>query len=324
MLHFKLDGIQMKLYQENASLFERYEDHLDTTYMYRHNDSKRWVIGLKIGFIGAGKVGFSLGKHFVLHGMNVLGYYSRNSKSSKEAAEFTETKYYEELASIVKECDILFITVPDGNIREVYNQIIQMEIKGKYLVHCSGALSSEVFSGISKYGAKGCSIHPICAVSDMFTGYQELSKAYYTIEGNDVETIAELIRDCGNVVEVISADMKSQYHASAVFASNLVVGLYDMATKLLKECGLSEEFSEKALQSLFMGNAESIAVNGVVQALTGPIERGDIKTVEKHLIALNGKEREVYLALSKELIDVAMRKNPERDYSEIQKILYEE
>lgn len=279
---------------------------------------------MKIGFIGAGKVGFSLGKHFVEHGVSVLGYYSKNLTSSKEAAEFTKTKYYEDIEHLVSESDILFITVPDGVIRDVYEQIIQSEIKGKYLVHCSGALSSEVFLGISEYGAKACSVHPICAVSDKFTGYQELSKAYYTIEGNGVETIAELFRGCGNVVGVISADMKSRYHASAVFASNLVVSLYDIAMRQLKECGLSEDFAENALRALFMGNAENIATKGSVHALTGPIERGDAQTVYKHLSTLSGEEKDIYFMLSKSLLDVARRKNPDRDYKELQKIFYEE
>lgn len=276
---------------------------------------------LKIGFIGAGKVGFSLGKHFKEHGIDISGYYSRNLTSSKEAAEFTETKYYEDLESIISESDILFITVPDGVIRDVYEQIIQSNIEGKCLVHCSGALSSQIFSGISNLGARGCSIHPICAVSSKLTGYQELSKVYYTIEGNDVEDIAQIIRSCGNVVEVISADKKSRYHASAVFASNLVVGLYDVAKKMLRQCDLSEEFAENALKSLFIGNAENIVAKGAVNALTGPVERADKETVSKHLDTLSGREREIYRLLSEALIDVAMQKNPDRDYEELREII---
>ena len=44
---------------------------------------------MRIGFIGAGKVGFTLGKYFREHGIEVTGYYSRSIQSASEAAEFT-------------------------------------------------------------------------------------------------------------------------------------------------------------------------------------------------------------------------------------------
>jgi predicted dinucleotide-binding enzyme len=47
---------------------------------------------MKIGFIGAGKVGFSLGKYFCEHGLDVIGYFSRNPQSALQAAEFTGTR----------------------------------------------------------------------------------------------------------------------------------------------------------------------------------------------------------------------------------------
>lgn len=112
---------------------------------------------MRIGFIGAGKVGFSLGRYFGENDVCVSGYYSRNPKFSREAAEFTK-------------------------IKKVYSEIIQSDIEGKILVHCSRALSSMVFSGISGRGVYGYSIHPICAVSDKLTGYHNLSKVYFTIE----------------------------------------------------------------------------------------------------------------------------------------------
>lgn len=74
----------------------------------------------------------------------------------------------------------------------------------------SGAISSMSFSGISQKGVRCCSVHPICAVSNKLTGYQELSKAYFTIEGKETDDLVELIRTCGNQVEVISAEQKKK------------------------------------------------------------------------------------------------------------------
>ena len=282
---------------------------------------QRQVVCLKIGLIGAGKVGFSMGKYLIERGVEVSGYYSSRSESAKEAAIFTKTRYYESIKAIVEASDTLFLTVPDGKIREVYSEIIQTDIKDKCLVHLSGALSSEVFSGIHERGAKGFSIHPICAVSDKLTGYRDLSKAYFTIEGNDAETFVELFCSLGNHVEVISAEHKVKYHAAAVFASNLMVGLYDFATGMLKDCGLSQEFSKDALLPLFLGNAENIKEHGGVQALTGPVERADEATVRKHLETLTKEERDVYCLLSQRLVEIAKQKNPDRNYEAVRWLL---
>lgn len=278
---------------------------------------------MKIGMIGAGKVGCSMGGYFAEHGVCVSGYYSRNPESSKKAAAFTNTKQYEKLEDIIKESDILFLTVPDGSIREVYSEVIRSDIRGKVLAHCSGALTSAVFSGISLRGAYGYSIHPICAVNDKETGSRDLSKAYFTIEGDEKYLFAlmELFRGMGNVIEVIAPEKKVMYHAAAVFASNLVVGLYAQASRMLAECGLSEEFSARALLPLFAGNAEGIVQKGAAGALTGPVERGDLETVQEHLQTLTGTEREIYRLLSLTLADVAKQKNPDRDYEALKAAL---
>lgn len=278
---------------------------------------------MKIGLIGAGKVGFSMGKYFTGHGVCVTGYYSRNPKSSREAAAFTNTKYYEKLEDIVKESDTLFLTVPDGSIGKVYSEITQWDIAGKALVHCSGALSSAVFSGIGLRGAYGYSIHPICAVSDKLTGSQDLSKAYFTVEGDEkyLSDFMDLFHSLGNPIRDIAPKQKVRYHAAAVFASNLVAGLYETASGILKDCGLGEEFSDRALLPLFLGNAQKIAEKGVTDALTGPVERGDAETITAHLQALEGVEREIYRLLSRQLINIAKRKNPGRDYGSLKTVL---
>ncbi len=271
---------------------------------------------MRIGFIGAGRVGFTFGKYLVERDMCVSGYYSRNRNSSKEAAAFTKTKYYETIEELVKVSDTLILTVPDGSIREVYLKVIESDIEGKILCHCSGMLSSEVFSGIRERGAFGYSVHPIYAVSDRLTSYQGFSRAYFTIEGDErrLQELKDMIASLGNPVEIIRPEAKARYHGAAVFASNFVAGIYDCAKELLLSCGLSAGFAENALRSLFLDGAKNIADFGVEAALTGPVERADLETVQSHLGALGGEEREIYRLLSKRLLKIAERKNPDRDY----------
>ena len=57
---------------------------------------------MRVGFIGAGKVGFSLGKYLVSNNVTVTGYFSKSSKSSKLAADFTSTKAYSSLEKYLR------------------------------------------------------------------------------------------------------------------------------------------------------------------------------------------------------------------------------
>ena len=99
-----------------------------------------------------------------------------------------------------------------------------------------------------------------------------------------------------------------RYHAAAVMASNLVVGLYHEAAAQLAVCGLSQDDAEAALASLFLGNAEHIAHNGCAAALTGPAARGDTRTIEAHLSCLSGDDRQIYQLLTNVLYRIAAQR----------------
>ncbi|MHB8061010.1 MAG: Rossmann-like and DUF2520 domain-containing protein, partial [Ruminiclostridium sp.] len=232
---------------------------------------------MKIGFVGAGKVGFSLGKYFCEHGLNVIGYYSRNPQSALQAAEFTGTMYFSDIVSIVEASDTLFLTVPDGAIKELWDYIDKLSIKNKMICHCSGSLSSSVFSNIDNHAAYGYSIHPLLGISDKLNSYKELSYAFFTLEGSKgrLFEIQMLLKSLGNSVQVVLSENKAAYHSAAVFASNLMVALAQTGIDLLKNCGFDEQNASLALYPLMLGNMKNIVIQGTVEALTGPIERCD-------------------------------------------------
>ncbi len=279
---------------------------------------------MRIGFIGAGKVGFTLGRYFSERNMYVSGYFSRNPESAKEAANFTASSYYEDIEDLVANSDIIFITVPDGTISTIWEHLKTLsEIGNKIICHCSGALSSAVFSESNQVGAFGYSIHPMYAVNDKLTSYQEISKAFFTIEGDEkyLGYFKELFESWGHDVQVIDAECKIKYHSAAVFASNYVVALMGVAQKLLVECGFDEKLAKKALSPIAINNVGNIAKVGVVDALTGPVERCDVGTISKHISELDGEMKMTYIVLAKQLIDIAQTKNPGRDYSELIELL---
>lgn len=278
---------------------------------------------MRIGFVGAGKVGFTLGKYMSERNVCVSGFYSRCTESAKQASIFTHTKYYETLEDIAESSDALFLTVPDGALESVWNSLKRYSLTGKFICHCSGAMSSAVFSEIDQMGAFGYSIHPLFAVHSRLQSYQEISQAYFTIEGHPAYLYfwKKFFEDMGNPVRLIDGKQKVLYHSAAVFASNLVTGLFEEGVRLLMDCGFDRENGEKALAPLFVHNAQNVAGLGAAEALTGPVERGDAGTLSHHLEVLPEKEKEIYLRLSETLLDIAKRKNPERDYRELSRIL---
>ncbi len=277
----------------------------------------------RIGFIGAGKVGFSLGRYFKEHHMDVSGYYSQNPESAKAAAKFTETKFFEKLDDMVGESEVIFMTVPDSAIGQVWQQLKQHSIQGKIVCHCSGALTSDLFSNMDVYGVYGYSIHPLFAICDKFNSYKELSKCLFTIEGSTqyLSYFQDLFKRLGNTIQIISKQDKVRYHMAAAMASNLVVALVHASELEFQACGFSEESARAALAPILTFNMQHITERGCIQALTGPLERCDVDTVEKHLEVLMGNHKEIYKSLSKELINVAKEKNPNRNYNQMEGIL---
>ena len=113
----------------------------------------------------------------------------------------------------------------------------------------------------------------------------------------------------GNPYQIIKTEQKVRYHAAAAMASNHVIALYRLSCDELVKCGFSSESAEKALAPLFLGNAQHVANEGTVASLTGPAERGDMATIEKHLACLNGQTREVYQILNETLLRIAEEKH---------------
>ena len=284
---------------------------------------------MKIGFIGAGKVGFSMGKYLKDKGINVTGYYSRNENSSLEASLFTNTNQYKELKNLVEESDTIVISTPDDKILEVWNKIKNLSIKNKFICHLSGSLSSNIFSNISHYGAYGYSIHPIFPISDKYNSYKSLKNAFITIEGDRkyINEVKLFIESLGNRTKVLEKSDKTLYHLASVISRNLIIGLINISLNYLKEYGFTEKEAINALYPLIKENIEGINNNGLISSLTGPVERGDFNTINRHLLNIKEEDKDIYISLSNKILNLALEKNKDRDYEKMKEILggiYEE
>ena len=289
----------------------------------------------RVGFVGAGKVGTALGELFRSCGIVVSGYSSLLAEDAQAAAEKTASDAYADAVEVVEASDVIFFTVPDGEISNAWKSLVASygaaacdALFGKIVCHCSGALPAAVFADAAEYGAKAASVHPLFAISGGGSAQTKIGTALFTLEGDEsaLASVSALLDACGVCHRKIASSDKPLYHAAAVCASNLAVGLFASAQTMLERCGFGADEARGALRSLFVGNCESIAERGPIDALTGPIERNDAETVAGHLMAFREdptllKERDAYTALSRVVVEVAAAKHPERDYSHIAEIL---
>lgn len=278
---------------------------------------------MKVGFIGAGKAGFSLGKYLRMHGTPVSGYYSKHDISAKQAAEFTNTGTFDSLEQIVQQSDFLWITTPDQEIVPVWEQLRKLPLAKKCVGHCSGCLSSSVFAGRDQLGVYGVSVHPLAAFCDREHSYTALRDAVFTVEGDEtvLPRLSEWLRGMGNPVQVMDSEKKSLYHCAAVTVSNHVTALFQTAAGMLEACGFDREQAGQALLPLLKNNCENLIETGLPGALTGPVERGDQQTIAAHLEQLCASDAALYRSLSARLLPVAQAKHPERDYSSLQRMM---
>lgn len=283
---------------------------------------------MKTGFIGAGKAGCSLSRYLASPQTTICGFYSKTPEHSRQAADETHSAVFLNLEEVVQESDMVFVTTPDSVIQEIWARIKELEdqkrivLKGKLFCHVSGSLSSQIFSGANERSAFACAAHPMQAISSRDT---DLNGTFFTLDGDDkaVKTVKAMLEQKGNPTAVIDPACKKKYHMAASCASNLMVGLSQMAVDALVECGFSQESALSMLAPLMMGNMQSICEKGMMRALTGPVERCDCDTVQAHLQQLTGDQQTIYRLLSLRLIPIAQKKNPTRDYSNLKMILEE-
>ena len=277
----------------------------------------------RIGFIGAGKVGVTLGIYLRDKGMLVKGYTSRTNESALWAAQNTGTTAYPDIMQFVMDCDIIIITTPDDEIKNVWQKIKKFDLEDKFIIHTSGALSSDVFDGVKEKGAYGYSVHPIYVFPDKCGDISGLDRCFFTIEGDKrkLEEVKAFISGIGNKTSVIDSSKKTLYHAANVFVSNLMLALLSIGEECLKNSGMKENISLEAIMPLITTNIENIAEKGFINAMTGPVERNDYSTIEKHLQALPEEFGYIYGALSLKLINMAEEKHPGRDYRSLENFI---
>ncbi len=269
-----------------------------------------------IAIVGCGTVGTAIGKLLARAGYRVSGVATRSKKTAVSAAKRIGAEGFSACPwEISKNARIVFITTPDDAIQRTCEAISKHEGfgKGNVVIHCSGALSSEILSSARGCGALVATLHPLQAFASVDQAENLLQSTFWTVEGDHeaMHHVQQLVNDLGGVLLEISAGAKSVYHAAAVTASNYLVTLISCALELGRVAGLSPEVSLKALLPLIKGTVSNVEARGIPGALTGPIARGDVDTVAAHLKAISGKSPrllDMYKILGRYTIDLAKEK----------------
>lgn len=254
---------------------------------------------MRIGFIGAGKCGMSLAYYFRSKGLNIIGFCSGRADTESDFDYF-------KCEELVQKSDIIFVTVTDTAIAEVWDGIKKFNLQNKIICHCSGSLSSEVFAGANEDMV--CSVHPLLAFNSVKTSIDAVSKAYFTLEGGRkaVDTISQILSHCSNRFIIIQRENKIRYHAAACFASNFVAAVCAKAEELLLGCGFDQKEAQDAFAPLMRANMENIISCGAKNAVTGPAARGDRITIQKHLEVLDDDTKELYENLTRVITNIKM------------------
>ena len=267
---------------------------------------------IKIGFIGAGRTGTALAVGLSRKGCPVVAASSRTFSSAQKLAALVPNcqacRTPQEVANLAQ---LVFITTPDDVISEVCGEV-QWRAE-QSVVHCSGAHSVDILNSARKFGAAVGSFHPLQTFADVDQAIRNLPGSTFALEaeGSLLSTLKQLTSLLnGDWVELRPGD-KVLYHAAAVFACNYLVTLVKLAVDLWLDFGVSSRQATKALLPLLKGTINNIDNVGLPDCLTGPIARGDLGTIERHLTALEGRSPSLltmYRELGLQTIPIALAK----------------
>lgn len=300
------------------------------TFTFEKESDILMVEKIKIGFIGAGKVGCSLGMLLKENQFLLSGYYSHSYESASYAASLTNSAAFSNLKDLILETDWLFLTVNDQQLVSVWEEVLELLQQGlstlQCVFHCSGMHDSKLFHDAVYYHIETGSIHPLCAVHSKEQGVKNLRSCVFSIEGSNkaVEQASSICEAMHLKVVVLRPDGKVRYHVAAVMGSNLVLGLLKLSNDLFIDSGFSKEQAFDAMMSLVKGNLSNLEQTGFLGALTGPVERNDAQTVKIHLEHLSEDESKVYCLLSKKILEIAREKHPDLDFGLIKEMLNHE
>jgi predicted short-subunit dehydrogenase-like oxidoreductase (DUF2520 family) len=159
------------------------------------------------------------------------------------------------------------------------------------LAHCSGAESASLLESAQEQGARIGSFHPMQTFPMTTHGAASLSGVAFAVEGPSplIDTLRDMARALGGWPVEIAPQHRALYHLTGFLACGAVITLMNQAAELWRVMGYTREQGLEVLLPILRSTVDSLEAQGAPAGLTGPISRGDVGTVEKHLDALESR-----------------------------------
>ncbi|MEW6078652.1 MAG: Rossmann-like and DUF2520 domain-containing protein [Thermodesulfobacteriota bacterium] len=252
-----------------------------------------------VAIIGGGKLGTAMGKYLAAAGYRITGVCCRTMASALKAAAAIGTgKAVTDPWEITRPAQLVLLTTPDGEIAGAYASIVAHNgfSPGTTVLHCSGAHPSTILTSPGAAGVARGSFHPLQSFATVgATDSNPFQGIMAAIEGDPraLEAAAALGKALGVTCFTIATESKVLYHAAAVVASNYLVAIVDIAFSLLESAGIRRPDAMTILAPLIQGTLANIKTAGIPDALTGPIARGDTKTIADHVNGIYGHKNDL-------------------------------
>ena len=271
---------------------------------------------LPITIIGAGAVGHALAlslhkKHYFIRAV-----FSKSGKSARLLGKKVEAARSGILSTQARNSGIFFITVPDDEIKNVVRRLLHRgsDFSSSLVFHTSGALSSDVLLPLKRKGAMVGSFHPLQTFPKSQIGSVYFQEIFVAVEGDRKAVAAgkRIARRIGARPFVLSSQQKVLYHIAAVFGSNYFVTLLSVIEELGLRIGVPQRKMVAMIEPLILQSFQNVRMESASSALTGPIARGDVRTISRHRSVLKTKKLrhifELYTALAKATMRLASKK----------------
>lgn len=247
----------------------------------------------RVTIIGPGRVGSSLLDGLKKAGYRIASVITRTGKPTlalreiqrAESPDFPMIRLEELAGGPIGH--LVFITTPDDSISEVAERLasIHADWDGKVVAHASGFLNSRQLEPLRNKGARVASFQPLQTFTSG-SGGDAFQGIHVTLEGNDeaIESLRQVAVALGSNPHPVTPEQKHALHVAAVFLSNYLVALAGISDRLIRDSIPGADFSW--LEPLLARTASNLKIKTPQDALTGPLVRGDLGTVEKHLEVL--------------------------------------
>ncbi len=262
-----------------------------------------------LAIIGAGRVGQTLGRALRRRGWRVGAVVTRRPSTARAAVRFIGAgKASANLRFDISEADVFLVTTADSHISSMAGRLATLgrDWRGKVVLHTSGALSSRELGPLRRKGAAVGACHPIYPFPRPLRNFPH--GVVFDLEGDHraVKEAAAMVRALRGVAVRLTPRGKVLSHAAGTLAAGHLLALVDLATQGLVRAGVPRRFAWQALQPLVRETLAGYTRWGAA-AWTGPLQRGDVGTVRRHLAALKALPRpyrEAYLALARALVEL--------------------